>query len=217
MSSKNVPAIDSIDFHVNKPVPKNDTAESNNNVLLPFPYEDEDLPTQAAVSATTTTTRINRRNNANTNNNTVNDTNSIVIQSTITTTATNNRTDNKNTNNKAVNDSNKILTPTSASATTTNHNTNSVNANNSENNTSSKLIPSTIDEKRKESEKCDNAAKQDAKEKIPVLNSEQWKKGTMLIVGDSMLAGLREAKLPRSKRIKVRYFPGEKLKSYNII
>ena len=109
-----------------------------------------------------------------------------------------------------MNDSNKILTPTSASATTTSHDTNSVNANNSENNTNSKLIPSTIDEKRKESEKCDNAAKQDAKEKIPVLNSEQWKKGTTLIVGDSMLAGLREAKLPRSKRIKVRYFPGGK-------
>ena len=85
-----------------------------------------------------------------------------------------------------------------------------MNANNSENNTSSKLIPSTIGEKRKESEKCDNAAKQDAKEKIPVLNSEQWKKGTTLIVGESMLAGLREAKLPRSKRIKVRYFPGGK-------
>ena len=48
------------------------------------------------------------------------------------------------------------------------------------------------------------------KRKIPVLNSEQWKKGTMVIVGDSMLAGLREAKLSRSKRIKVCYFPGGK-------
>ena len=79
MALKNFPAIDSIDFHVNKLVPENDTAESNNNVQLPFPYEDEDLPTQAAVSATTTIARINRRNNANINNNTVNDTNSIVI------------------------------------------------------------------------------------------------------------------------------------------
>ena len=35
----------SIDFHVNKLVPENDTAESNNNALLPFPYEDDDLLT----------------------------------------------------------------------------------------------------------------------------------------------------------------------------
>ena len=51
-----------------------------------------------------------------------------------------------------------------------------MNANISENNNSSKLIPSSIDEERDESQKCDNAAKQDAKEKIPVLNSEQRKK-----------------------------------------
>ena len=87
-----------------------------------------------------------------------------------------------------------------------------MNANNSDNDTSRKLIPWSIAEQRKESEKCGNAAKQDAKEKTPVLNSEQWKKGTMVIVGDSMLAGLREAKLSRSKRIKVCCFPVEKLK-----
>ena len=116
-----------------------------------------------------------------------------MIQSSTTTTATNNRTANKNTNNNAVNDSNILLTPTSASTTLTNNNTNSVNANNSENNTNSKLIPSSIDEERKEYEKCDNAAKKDAKEKIPILNSEQWKKGTTLIVRDSMLPELREA------------------------
>ena len=118
-----------------------------------------------------------------------------------------------------MNDSNKLLTPTSASTTTTNNNTNSVNENNSENNTSSKLIPPSTDEERNESEKCSNAAKQDAKEKIPVLNSEQWKKGTTLIVGDSMLAGLRETKLSRIKRIKFRYFPGGKTKDlqYHLI
>ena len=109
-------------------------------------------------------------------------------------------------------DSNKLLKPTSTSTTTTNNNTNNVNINNSENNTSRKLIRSSIGEVRNESEKCGNAyaVKQDAKEKIPVLNSDQWKKGTTLVVGDSMLAGLREAKLSRSKRIKVRYFPGGK-------
>ena len=46
--------------------------------------------------------------------------------------------------------------------------------------------------------------------KKSVLNSEQWKKGTTLIVGDSMLVGSREAKLSRGKRIKLRYFPGGK-------
>ena len=183
MASKNFPAID---LHNNKLVSENDTAESN-NVLLLFPYDDKDLSTKAAVSTTTTTTTINSRNNANTNNNTVNDTNSILIQSSTTTTATNNRTENKNTNNNAVNDSHKLLTITSASTTTTNNNTNSVNTNCSENNTSSKFMPSSTDEERKESKKCGNAAKQDAKDKISVLNSEQWKKGTTLIVGDSML------------------------------
>ena len=59
-ANNNMAAIDSIDFQVNKLVPESDTAESKNHVLLPFPYEDEDLPTQAAVTATTTTT-INSR------------------------------------------------------------------------------------------------------------------------------------------------------------
>ena len=172
MTSKNFPVIDSIDIHVNRLVPESDTAESKNHVLLPFPYEDKDLLTQAVVTATTTTTIINSRNNANTNNNTVKDTNSILIQWNATTTATNNRADNKNTNNNAVNDSSKLLTPASASTTATNNNTNSVNANNSENNTSSKLILSSIYEERNESDKCGNAAKQDGKEKVSAINSE---------------------------------------------
>ena len=129
-----------------------------------------------------------------------------------TTTAPNNRTDHGNTKNNAVNNFNKILIPTCTSTATTNGNTNSVNANNSENNTSSKLIALSIEKEKNGYDKCNNAyaAKKDAKEKIPVLNSYQWKKGTTLIVGDSMLAGLREAKLSRSKRIKVHYFPGGK-------
>ena len=32
----------------------------------------------------------------------------------------------------------------------------------------------------------------------------------MLITGDSMIAGLREAKLSSNKKIKVRFFPGTK-------
>ena len=48
MTSKTFPAISFTD--VNRLVPENDTAKCNNNVLLPFPYyEDEDSATQAAV------------------------------------------------------------------------------------------------------------------------------------------------------------------------
>ena len=42
MVSKSFPAIDSIDFHVNKLVFESNTAEPNNNFLFPFPYEEED-------------------------------------------------------------------------------------------------------------------------------------------------------------------------------
>ena len=101
---------------------ENYTSESKNLVLLPFSWDDEDLPTQPAVNETTTTTTINSRNNANTSNNTVNKTNGILITSSITTTATNNRTNNKNTNTNTVSDSNNFLTPTSE---TTNNKTNS--------------------------------------------------------------------------------------------
>ena len=159
-ASKNSPVTNSIDFHFTKLA-----SESKNHVLLPFPYKDEVLRTQAAVST----------NNANTNNNTVNDTKSI-LKSFTTAAATNNRIDNENKNSNVVGDSNKLLKPTSTSTTATKNNTNNVNINNSENNTSRKLIRSSIDEVRNESEKCGNAyaAKQDAKEKIPVLNSDQW-------------------------------------------
>ena len=38
----------------------------------------------------------------------------------------------------------------------------------------------------------------------------EWKKGITLIVGDSMIAGLREAKLSRNRKVKVRFLPGAK-------
>ena len=44
------------------------------------------------------------------------------------------------------------------------------------------------------------------KEKDVALNPEEWKKGTIFVIGDSMLAGLREAKLSSNKEIKVRFF-----------
>ena len=48
------------------------------------------------------------------------------------------------------------------------------------------------------------------KEKDVALNPDERKKGTTLLIGDSMLAGLREAKLSRNKKIKVRFLPGAK-------
>ena len=35
-----------------------------------------------------------------------------------------------------------------------------------------------------------------------------WKKGTTIIIGDSILSGLRELKMSKRKTIKVRTFPG---------
>ena len=51
---------------------------------------------------------------------------------------------------------------------------------------------------------------QDEKEKGVALNPDEWKKGTTLVIGDSMLAGLREAKLSRNEKIKVRFSSGAK-------
>ena len=45
-------------------------------------------------------------------------------------------------------------------------------------------------------------------------DAEEWKPGTSLIVGDSMIAGLREAKLSRNRKVKVRFFPGAKMKDF---
>ena len=58
---------------------------------------------------------------------------------------------------------------------------------------------------------------QDKKEKGVVLNPDEWKKGTTLVIGDSMLAGLRETKLSRNKKIKVRFFLVQKMWIYNTI
>ena len=134
----------------------------------------------------------------------------ILIPPNTTTTATNNRANNKNTNNNIVNNCNKPLTP--SSTTTTNSNTNNANTNSSLNNISGNLMSLNINEESNEFEECDNAylAQQNVKEKVQVLNLDQWKKGAMFIVGDWMLAGLSEVKLSRSKRIKVRNFPGGK-------
>ena len=51
---------------------------------------------------------------------------------------------------------------------------------------------------------------QDEKEKGVALNLDEWKKGATLVIGDSMLGGLREAKLSRNEKIKVRFSSGAK-------
>ena len=54
------------------------------------------------------------------------------------------------------------------------------------------------------------------KTNIPDNNTdaEEWKPGTLLIVGDSMIAGLREGKLSRNRKVKVHFFPGAKMKDF---
>ena len=44
-----------------------------------------------------------------------------------------------------------------------------------------------------------------------ISDSEVWKKGTVLIVGDSVLSGLRESKMSFRRNIKVRFFPGARI------
>ena len=54
------------------------------------------------------------------------------------------------------------------------------------------------------------------KNKLPnwfacISGSEAWKKGTVLIVGDSVVSGFRESKMSTRKNIKVRFFPGARI------
>ena len=54
------------------------------------------------------------------------------------------------------------------------------------------------------------------KTNIPDKNTdvEEWKPGTSLIVEDSMIAGLREGKLSRNRKVKVHFFAGTKTKDF---
>ena len=44
-----------------------------------------------------------------------------------------------------------------------------------------------------------------------ISDSEVWKKGTALMVGDSIVSGLRESKMSFRRNIKVRFFPGARI------
>ena len=109
MTSNIFTVIDSMDFHFNKLASKNDTFGSKNQVLLPFPYDGEELPTEEAISAIISFATITGTNDARIYNKVVNDTNSVLILSITITTTTYNRANNENTNNNIVNDSNKLL------------------------------------------------------------------------------------------------------------
>ena len=60
------------------------------------------------------------------------------------------------------------------------------------------------------SEVRDSASRSNPSEIEPPKQSDEWRKGTTLITGDSMIASLREAKLSSNKKMKVRFFPGSK-------
>ena len=48
-------------------------------------------------------------------------------------------------------------------------------------------------------------------EKVATSN-EHWKNGTTLIMGDSTVSGLTEKKMSRNRKVKIRFFPGAKIK-----
>ena len=58
-----------------------------------------------------------------------------------------------------------------------------------------------------QTENIDNADNNTVQE-----NNEEWRKGTTLILEDSTISGLIEKKMSRNRKIKVRYFPGAKIK-----
>ena len=43
-------------------------------------------------------------------------------------------------------------------------------------------------------------------------HNEEWRKGTTLILGDPTISGIIDKKMSRNRKIKVRYFPGAKIK-----
>ena len=55
-----------------------------------------------------------------------------------------------------------------------------------------------------------NPSPNPSENETPNQSSGEGKKGTTLIVGDSMICGLREAKLSRNRKVKVRFLPGTK-------
>ena len=82
------------------------------------------------------------------------------------------------------------------------------------------LLANVTDFQNKNREKFDTnnicVSKHALENKLPnwitsISGSEVWKKGTVLIVGDSIVSGLRESKMSFQRNIKVRFFPGARI------
>ena len=82
------------------------------------------------------------------------------------------------------------------------------------------LLANVTDFQNKNREKFDTnnicVSEHALKNKLPnwftsISGSEVWKKGTVLIVGDSIVSGLRESKMSFRRNIKVRFFPGARI------
>ena len=72
------------------------------------------------------------------------------------------------------------------------------------------VIPQPVLAHTHTDEARNSASRSNPSEIEPPKQSEEWRKGTTLIAGDSMTASLREAKLSSNKKINVRFFPSAK-------
>jgi len=68
-----------------------------------------------------------------------------------------------------------------------------------------------VDVRRKKHEHFIKSRKNNADENSVKETTHKWKKGTVLIIGDSMISGLDEKRLSAQGMIKVRTFPGSKV------
>ena len=65
---------------------------------------------------------------------------------------------------------------------------------------------SNIEKRKHEPDKLDDETKL-----LETSEDGKWKKGATLIMGDSILSGLRKRKMSHSRFLKVRYFPGARI------
>ena len=72
------------------------------------------------------------------------------------------------------------------------------------------VIPQPVSAHADTDEDKNNSSRSNPSEIEPTKQPEEWRKCTTLVTGDSVIAGLREAKLSSNKKIKVRFFPSAK-------
>ena len=88
-----------------------------------------------------------------------------------------------------------IVTTTKNKNNNSNNNNNNTISNNNSNNIQDTITP--------------NPSPNPSENEPPHASTGEWQKGTTLFVGD-MISGLREAKLSRNRKVKVRFLPGAK-------